>query len=338
MLAANPALGRMVAHPPEGMTGVSLIRATATTTSPPWRVSAHPSLASCTSQVARVSSPAPSVSSLRCSAARHARAPRRGRERAACGADARSDLVANLSHELRTPIAGARAIAETLQGGPTSDEERARFLGLLVDELERMSSLIQRMLRLAQIESEREPIALETLAPRELLDSAAARFEAVARQRGVAIEVGAASGDPVLANRERSGEVLANLVENALRLSPSGATIELAAAADGDAVRFEVRDEGPGIMPQERERIFERFYTGDRAREAGSSTGLGLAIARLARSSRQGRAESGSPIARPARRSASPSLARAKRHLGSSPPAAKRRRRGLAQRSPVRAG
>lgn len=197
---------------------------------------------------------------------------------------ARTDLVANLSHELRTPISGARAIAETLQTAAGDPAGRERFIALLIDELERMTDLVQCMLRLAQLDSELEPIDLETVTPRSLLDSVAERFSPVAGRLGVRIEVDAVAAGAVRANRERAGEVLANLLDNALRHSPPGSRVTLSAAAgadgDGEAVQFEVRDEGPGILAQERDRVFERFYTGDAARETGSHTGLGLAIAR----------------------------------------------------------
>lgn len=197
---------------------------------------------------------------------------------------ARTDLVANLSHELRTPISGARAIAETLETASEDPAGRARFLDLLNEELERMSELVQRMLRLAQLESELEPLELEAIAPASLLETAAERFGPVASRQHVRIEVEQAAADPVSANPARAGEVLANLLDNALRHSPPGSRITLAAVAgdgvDADAVRFEVRDEGPGILLQERDRVFERFYTGDVAREGGTHTGLGLAIAR----------------------------------------------------------
>ena len=197
---------------------------------------------------------------------------------------ARTDLVANLSHELRTPISGARAIAETLETAPDDPADRERFLGLLNEELERMSDLVARMLRLAQLESELEPLDLEPVSPASLLDAAAERFGPVAGRLDVRIEVERAAADAVRANRARAGEVLANLLDNALRHSPPGSRVTLAAAAgegaDGGAVRFEVRDEGPGILLQERDRVFERFYTGDSAREGGAHTGLGLAIAR----------------------------------------------------------
>ena len=292
VLAANPAFARLVGHPLDGMIGASLIRATRDydlITAARARPAEAREIQMADGQqvlvaVAPLDPPllGGRVSLMLCvedvTALHEAQR-------------ARTDLVANLSHELRTPIAGARAIAETLQTAHDDPAGRERFLGLLNEELERMSELVQRMLRLAQLESEREPLELETVSPVSLIESAAERFGPVAARREVRIEVEAVAPDAVRANPARAGEVLANLLDNALRHSPAGSRVTLAALAaladdgadgdaDGDAVRFEVRDEGPGILPRERDRVFERFYTGDSAREAGSHTGLGLAIAR----------------------------------------------------------
>lgn len=285
VLDATPAFARLVGHPLEGMVGASLIRATREY-----------------DLTAAVRERPTEALDVQLTGGRHVRvqvaplAPPLIEGRATllvCIEDvtalhdaqrARTDLVANLSHELRTPISGARAIAETLETASEDPAGRARFLDLLNEELERMSELVQRMLRLAQLESELEPLELEAITPAALLETAAERFGPVASRQDVRIEVEQAAAEPVSANPARAGEVLANLLDNALRHSPPGSRITLAAVAgdgvDGDAVRFEVRDEGPGILLQERDRVFERFYTGDVAREGGSHTGLGLAIAR----------------------------------------------------------
>ena len=281
VLAANQALARIVDQPLEAMVGASLIRATrdielvAVARERP----AEPREAHLTGGDEVLISAAPVDLSLTPGRATLLIAVEdvtalRAAQRA------RSDLVANLSHELRTPLAGARAIAETFQSAAEDPVERARFLALLSDEIERMSGLVERMLRLAQIESEHEPLELEPLATAELLDEAAARATPLASRRGIRVEVDEVIATPVAGSRDRVGEVLASLLDNALRHSPDGSRIVLAALPDDGGVRFEVRDEGPGILPSERERIFERFYTGDDAREAGGGTGLGLAIAR----------------------------------------------------------
>jgi signal transduction histidine kinase len=194
---------------------------------------------------------------------------------------ARSELVANVSHELRTPLAAARALAETLATGVDEAGERERFLARLVEELERLGAIVQRLLWLARLESGAEPFDTETLDTHALLDEAASRIAPVGEQRHVHLEAAAdADAGLVLADRERVLEVLSNLLDNAVRFSPEGETVRMNASPDGGFVRFEVSDHGPGILPRDRERVFERFYTGDRSRESGAGTGLGLAIAR----------------------------------------------------------
>ena len=281
VLAANDALARIVEQPLETMTGVSLIRATREIELVAFaRERLHGSReAHLTNGVeARLSAapidlPVAGGRATQLIAVEDVTALSSARR-------ARSDLVANLAHELRTPLAGARAIAETFQVAADDPVERDRFLRLLSDEIERMSRLVERMLLLARIESGDEPIEFEAIWPAELLERAAARVAPVAAQRSIRVEIEEAASTPVEANREHVGEVLANLLDNALRHSPDDSRIVLAALDGGDDVRFEVRDEGSGILPSERERVFERFYTGDDARGTGGGAGLGLAITR----------------------------------------------------------
>ncbi len=281
VLAANDTLARIVEHPLETMTGVSLIRAIREIELVEFaRERLHGSReAHLTNGVeARLSSapidlPLASGRATQLIAVEDMTALRAAQR-------ARSDLVANLAHELRTPLAGARAIAETFHAAAGDPAERERFLRLLGDEIERMSRLVERMLHLAQLESSDEPIELEPLSPSELLDGAAARVAPVAAQRKIRVDIEAASGTLVAGHREHVGEVFANLLDNALRHSPDDSRIALAALAGSGEVHFEVRDEGSGILPSERERVFERFYTGDDSRGTGGGAGLGLAITR----------------------------------------------------------
>lgn len=193
---------------------------------------------------------------------------------------ARSELVANVSHELRTPIAAARALAETLESGVAESEERERFQRRLIEEIDRLAAIVQRLLWLARVESGTETFTVEDLDATDLLREAVARIAPVAAGRHVHIEVTPGLGaHRVLGDRERVLEVLSNLLDNALRHSPDGAMVRLSTALEGALVRFEVADHGPGIPPPDRERVFERFYTGDRAR-GSTGAGLGLAIAR----------------------------------------------------------
>ena len=281
VVAANPALAALVGHPLEAMTGASLIRATRD-----YELVAVARERPAEAREARLTGAA----EVRLSAAPISPPVAGGRGTLAVIVEdvtalraaqrARSDLVANLSHELRTPLAGARAVTETLTTAVEDPAERKHFLGLLSEEIERMSGLVERMLRLAQLESELEPLELEPLAPDALLQAAATRVAPVARRLGMRVEVEETAAPPVDGNRERVGEILASLLDNALRHSPDGGRVVLGALPESGEVRFEVRDEGPGILPNERERVFERFYIGDAARDSSAGTGLGLAIAR----------------------------------------------------------
>lgn len=195
---------------------------------------------------------------------------------------ARQDLVANVSHELRTPIAAAYALAETLESGVDDEAQRQRFLSQLTSEIERLGRIVDRLLRLSRIESRSEEFHVETVEVDALLAEAQRRLTPVAERRGVHIALGASGGLHVRADRERVLEVLSNLIDNAVKHAPAGSAVHLDASAEGHLVRFSVRDAGPGILPRDRLRIFERFYTGDRSRtpDEVSGTGLGLAIAR----------------------------------------------------------
>ncbi|MDA0271546.1 MAG: PAS domain-containing protein [Chloroflexi bacterium] len=195
---------------------------------------------------------------------------------------ARQDLVANVSHELRTPIAAAFALAETLEAGVDDDAQRARFLGQLTGEVERLGKIVDRLLRLSRIESRSEEFNVEPVEVDGLLVQARDRITPVAERRGVSIEIAGPVGLRVRADRERVLEVLSNLIENALRYSPAGTTVRLRAEVAAGMVQVCVQDAGPGILPADRLRIFERFYTGDRSRtpDGTAGTGLGLAIAR----------------------------------------------------------
>lgn len=195
---------------------------------------------------------------------------------------ARAELVSNMSHELRTPVSAARALAETLQAGVDEADERQRFLDRLVAEIVRLGEMVDRLLRLSRLESGADPFADERIEAVPLFATAAQRIAPLARRRGVIIDSGAAGMPPVpdaRGDRERVLEVLSNLLDNAVRHSPQGGHVWLTAVTDDDDVRFEVRDEGPGILPSDRGRVFERFYTGDEARAAGGGSGLGLSIA-----------------------------------------------------------
>lgn len=192
---------------------------------------------------------------------------------------ARSDLVANASHELRTPVTAALALAETLEGGVADEARRHDFHERLTGEVSRLRDIIEGLLNLSRLESRSDEFVAEPLSPRQLLETAAARIEPLLGP-GQSIDRIDDSEGLVDGDRERVLEVLSNLLDNALQVSPDDGTVTLAAFSGDDEVQFEVRDEGPGIGLHDRARVFERFYTGDESRTGGNSSGLGLAIAR----------------------------------------------------------
>ncbi len=193
----------------------------------------------------------------------------------------RRDFIANLSHELRTPLAALQALTETLQDGALDDPTAARrFLSRMADEVAALSRLVRDLLDLARLEGGHAALQLRPEAPAELLRLAAERATLAAQQAGITLTVEAAPHlPPVLADRARLLQVLANLVDNALRFTPEGGRITLGAAASSQGIRFWVQDTGIGIAPEHLPRLFERFYKVDPARQR-RGTGLGLSIAK----------------------------------------------------------
>jgi two-component system phosphate regulon sensor histidine kinase PhoR len=192
----------------------------------------------------------------------------------------RKDFVANVSHELRTPVSIIRANAETLLDGGLDDPRRSRsFVDAIHRHAERLSSLIADLLDLSRIEAGRYKLNFRdvdcTAAARAGID--AVRTKAEARHTTLTVECPAHLS--VRADSKALDQILMNLLDNAVKYTPEAGVVRLVAKEAGPEVRFEVIDSGQGIAPDQRERIFERFYRVDpgRSRDMGG-TGLGLAI------------------------------------------------------------
>jgi two-component system phosphate regulon sensor histidine kinase PhoR len=197
----------------------------------------------------------------------------------------RAEFIDNLAHELRTPLTNVRLLAETLSREGEHEElpERVRRSIASIDvESGHLAQMVNELLDLSRIEQGTAPLQVEDVAPAPLVAETIERLRVFAERQGVRLEaVVAASLPQVRADPERLGQVLVNLLHNAIKFSRPGGRVVVAAEAGSDAVTLSVRDEGVGIPAAEQGRIFERFYKVDRARVRGrGGTGLGLAIAR----------------------------------------------------------
>jgi signal transduction histidine kinase len=190
----------------------------------------------------------------------------------------RRDLVANASHELRTPLSALRATLENLVDG-VEPADPARLAGAL-RQVERLGGLVEQLLDLSKLESGAVPLERERVEARPLLEEVVEEWRSETEEHGLKVAVVVHPDSLALdADHERIQQVLRNLVGNAVRHSPDGGRLVVKAMAVNDHVELEVVDEGPGIAPGERGRVFERFYRADSARSGGGA-GLGLAIAR----------------------------------------------------------
>ncbi len=193
----------------------------------------------------------------------------------------RRELIANVSHELRTPVAALQAVLENLVDGVA--EPDAATLSTALGQTERLGRLVAELLDLSRIDAGAVPLDLADVPVAELIAQTIAEAEAAARAAGRDVTVRAdvrPAAVTVRADRGRLHQVLLNLLDNAARHGPPGGVVRVTARTEGDLLVIEVSDDGPGIDPAERERVFHRFTRGERA--VGGGTGLGLAIARWA--------------------------------------------------------
>ena len=198
----------------------------------------------------------------------------------------RRDMLANISHDVRTPLTHLQGYLETLliKEDSLTAEERREYLQIATQQSEQLSALVSDLFELAKLDSISEPLEKEPFSIAELVQDVAQEFRLAAREKGVELDA-EIQGAPVQVsgNIAAIARVLQNLLENALRHSAPGDRIRISVERHGDAVRVSVSDTGPGIPPEERERIFDRFYT--RATHLAPSTegsGLGLSIAKRA--------------------------------------------------------
>jgi signal transduction histidine kinase len=203
--------------------------------------------------------------------------------------DARRELVVAVSHDLRTPLAATRAMVESLTDGVvTEPAEVKRFLMLIGRETQHLNRLIDDLFELSQIDGGALQLTLADVDPHVLASETVDAYAASASEHGLALSCRVPPTlPPLTADGPRLARVLRNIIDNALRHTPPGGEILVNAAQADSIVEFRVVDSGPGIPAQDRERVFDRFYRGERSRHRGEDStalaagaGLGLAIAR----------------------------------------------------------
>jgi signal transduction histidine kinase len=193
----------------------------------------------------------------------------------------RRELIANVSHELRTPIAALQVVLENLVDGVGSPDP-ATFSTAL-SQTERLGRLVAELLDLSRIDAGAVAMDPDDVAVAGLLAETVAEVAVSARVAGSRVTFSTDVTPPDLVahvDRNRLHQVLVNLLDNAARHGPPGGVVSVVARTEGEQMILEIADEGPGIAPEDRDRVFHRFTRGERA--VGGGTGLGLAIARWA--------------------------------------------------------
>jgi len=191
----------------------------------------------------------------------------------------RAELIGNVAHELRTPLAALQGYAEAMADGIMPAGEAAAKIGR---EVRAMARLVEDLARVSRVEVGAVPLDLAAYEPEALARRAVERFRPAYQEKGVKLllELPENPLPPVRADAERVAQVLANLLANALRYTPSGGEVRLSLERMDGAVRFCVADTGPGIPEAVRDRVFERFFRGDAARGRSGGSGVGLTIAK----------------------------------------------------------
>ncbi|WP_054023745.1 two-component system histidine kinase PnpS [Bacillus sp. FJAT-28004] len=193
----------------------------------------------------------------------------------------RSEFVANVSHELKTPITAVKGFAETLLGGAVNDEETARsFLQIIFDESDRLNRLIGDILELSKIESRRVPLIFSPVEVDTFVHKSIKLMESEAARKSIELSMNIEPGLYVEADEDRLRQIIMNLLSNGINYTPEGGRVSLKVEGIGDDhIRIQISDSGIGIPKKDLPRIFERFYRVDKARSRSSGgTGLGLSI------------------------------------------------------------
>jgi two-component system phosphate regulon sensor histidine kinase PhoR len=193
----------------------------------------------------------------------------------------RRELIGNISHDLRTPIAGIKAMVETLKDSALNDKEAAaNFLTRIDDEVDRLTQMVTELTELSHIETGRAELRRTPTNINLLVEEVVAQMNPLAANRPVTIFTDLKINPPIIkVDRDRIRQTLINLVHNAIKFNKPGGKIIISTIYDTESITVSVSDSGTGISQEDLPHIFERFYKADKARSRGGS-GLGLAIAK----------------------------------------------------------
>jgi len=214
--------------------------------------------------------------------------------------EARRQMVAAVSHDLRTPLASLRLLVEAIDDGVATGETRDRYLAEMRTHVEALTKLIDDLFELSRIEAGEIAWTMDRVELRELIGDTVAAMRAPAEASGVSLSAELPAHEVLArANAEKVQRVLFNLIQNAIRHTPADGSVTVRARRAGDGVEVEVADEGTGVPAGDGERVFDAFYRGDEARSE-EGAGLGLAISRAIVEAHGGRIwlEEGPPGAR----------------------------------------
>jgi len=191
----------------------------------------------------------------------------------------RRDFVANVSHELKTPVGAMGVLAEALLASTDDPENVARFATKMVAESNRLANMVGELIELSRLQGADPLPELDVVEVDSVVAEALSRYKVVADNADIEITTDAPSGYRVLGDEALLVTAIANLVSNAIAYSPSGTSVSISRRRRGDNVEIAVTDRGIGIARSDQERVFERFFRVDKARSrATGGTGLGLAI------------------------------------------------------------
>jgi two-component system phosphate regulon sensor histidine kinase PhoR len=193
----------------------------------------------------------------------------------------RREMVGNISHELRTPIAGIKAMAETLLDGALDDRVAAKdFLNRIQSEVDRLSQIVSEITQLSRIESGQAELKLEPVDLNSMAESILKEMSPLAERNQITLYRNLVQDLPlVLADKDRIRQSIINLIHNAIKFNKPGGSVTVTTGYTNEAVTLSVTDTGIGISKDDLPHVFERFYKAEKSRTGGGS-GLGLAIAK----------------------------------------------------------